>query len=183
MNADFHIATLPEPPAQDFKSGIWLVLMHIHRVPPHVGMVIGGNYNSLTVKGAECNVSMEALLKTIRQKKIAAVLLRVTGHPVFSPAYQLELLQHQLQVCDRVGHDQNTCLTPVKEFFAELYGLPLLNDELLHGFIDRLHGNGFVEGMVPFNFTGEAGILKLPRYTYDELQQRIREAHLPFYTG
>lgn len=183
MSADFHMAMLPVHSAQDVKTGTWLVLMHVQRVPPHVGLLIEGNYNSLTVKGAECNVSMEVVLKTIRQKKIAAVLLRVTPHPVFSRAYQLELLQHHVQVCNRVGHDQNTCLTPVKEFFAELYGIPLLSDELLPGFLDRLHSHGFVEGMVPFNFTAEAGLLKLPSYTYDELQQRIREARLPFYIG
>ena len=49
---------------------IWLVVLHANRIPPHIGLMINGNYNSLTIKGHELNVSSEALLKIISQKKI-----------------------------------------------------------------------------------------------------------------
>jgi hypothetical protein len=51
-------------------KGTWLVILHASRIPPHVGLMIDGNYNSLTIKERELNVSSEVLLKTISQKRL-----------------------------------------------------------------------------------------------------------------
>jgi hypothetical protein len=51
------------------KKNAWLVLLHAKRVPPHVGLMVDGVYNSLTIKGHELDVTFDALLKTIKQKK------------------------------------------------------------------------------------------------------------------
>ena len=55
--------------AASLNKDSWLVILHANRIPPHIGLLINGNYNSLTIKGHELNVSIEALLKTISQKK------------------------------------------------------------------------------------------------------------------
>lgn len=54
-----------------------LVILHANRIPPHIGLLINGNYNSLTIKGHELNVNIEALLKTISQKKIESVFIEL----------------------------------------------------------------------------------------------------------
>lgn len=45
-----------------------LVILHASRTPPHIGILVDGNYNSLTIKGHELNVDITVLLKTIQQK-------------------------------------------------------------------------------------------------------------------
>ena len=48
----------------------WLVILHASRTPPHIGLLVNGNYNSLTIKGHELNIDLKILLKTIQHKKI-----------------------------------------------------------------------------------------------------------------
>ena len=56
--------------ANELSKNSWLVILHASRTPPHIGLMIDGNYNSLTIKGHELNVNLTVLLKTIQQKKL-----------------------------------------------------------------------------------------------------------------
>ena len=51
------------------NADTWLVILHCSRTPPHIGVLINGNYNSLTIKGQELNNDIKVLIKTIQQKK------------------------------------------------------------------------------------------------------------------
>ena len=105
------------------SKGTWLVVLHASRVPPHVGLMIDGNYNSLTIKERELNVSSEALLKTISKKKIESLFLKIIKHPVFSSDYQLNTFKEQLNQFTVVRQNEATCLSPLKLFFEEFYAI------------------------------------------------------------
>ena len=54
---------------QELSKNTWIVILHASRIPPHIGILVDGNYNSLTIKGHELNINIAVLLKTIQQKK------------------------------------------------------------------------------------------------------------------
>lgn len=54
---------------EQLNKNTWLVILHASRTPPHIGILINGNYNSLTIKGHELNIEINVLLKMIQQKK------------------------------------------------------------------------------------------------------------------
>ena len=159
----------------------WLVLLHARRIPPHVGLMIHGNYNSLTVKGHELNISFEAVYKTVQQKNIESVFIKVVGHPVFSADYQLAVLQEMVKGFSSVKQHEATCLSPIREFFQEFYALRSEPEELLFDFISRLNKNNFVEAVSACNFELTEGLLEMPFYTTELLHQKIRNERLPFY--
>ncbi len=168
----------------DLKSclaGTWLALLHAHRVPPHIGLMINGNYNSLTVKGQERNVPFEAVYKTAIQKKIECVFIKVTGHPVFSDDYRLAVLQEMIGSFPSVKQDEATCLSPVKEFFQEFFAVKIKKEELLFDFIERLNGSGYLEYASACNFTPDGNCIALPFYTAELLNERIKKERMPFY--
>lgn len=156
----------------DLKNGTWIILLHARRIPPHVGLVIDGNYNSLTIKGQELNVSIKALLKLISQRNIETCFIRVVEHPVFSTDYQLRIFQETIKQFDSVKTSL-TCLYPVKLFFREFYALQLHENELLFDFLIRLNANNFLEAFSTQNFSSE--ILEIPFYTNEELKNRIEQ--------
>jgi hypothetical protein len=47
----------------------WLVILHASRTPPHIGILIDGNYNSLTIKGHELDININVLIKNDTAKK------------------------------------------------------------------------------------------------------------------
>ena len=162
--------------ALPLTKGTWLVILHASRIPPHVGLMIDGNYNSLTIKERELNVSSEAILKTISQKKIEALFLNLNKHPVFSSDYQLNTFQYQLNQFTAVKHGEATCLSPLKLFFEEFYAIKNNKGQLFYDFVDELYQNDYITQAIGSNIANkqENNIFTLPHYTNEELQQRIK---------
>ena len=157
-------------------KGTWLVVLHASRIPPHVGLMIDGNYNSLTIKERELNVSSEALLKMISQKKIEALFLKLVKHPVFSSDHQLNIFQEQLNQFSAVKPNEATCLSPLKLFFEEFYAVRNNKEQLFYDFVEELNRNDYVTQAFGLNIgnNGENNIFTLPHYTNEELQNRIK---------
>lgn len=160
----------------------WLVILHASRIPPHVGLMINGNYNSLTIKERELNVSSEALLKTINRKNIDALFLRLAKHPVFSEDYKLQVFQEQLKQFTSVKPGEATCLSPIKLFFEEFYAIKK-NDDLLYDFVDSLYANAYVSEAIGMNIkdNGDKNVFTFTTYTESELQERIKKERESFF--
>lgn len=156
-------------------KGTWLVILHAGRIPPHVGLMINGNYNSLTIKERELNVKAEALLKTITQKKIETICFKLVKQPVFSEDYQLEVFQEQLHQFTSVKQNEATCLSPIKLFFEEFYAIKNNKETLLFDFIESLSENEYISDCVGLNMKTEDSVYRFKTYTSDQLQNRITE--------
>ncbi len=167
---------------QELSKHTWIVILHASRIPPHVGILIDGNYNSLTIKGRELNVRLEVLLKTIQQKKIEALFIQLEKHPVFSTHYQLEVFQHHLQQFTQVNYEA-TCLSPVKLYLQEFYVIPLQESELLFELVERLKQNQYIHKTIGLNIEvklkGEE--FELPIYSPEQLRTVIQTERANFY--
>lgn len=163
------------------SKGNWLVVLHASRIPPHIGVLIDGNYNSLTIKGHELNVSIQALLKTIQQKKIEVLFVQLKHHPVFSFDYQIEVCQYFIKQYKQVKQNEATCLNPVKQYLQEFYAVPLLKDELFYELMDRLIQNNYIENIYGINLNLSNQEFFLPIYSHEELQEVIKKERAPYY--
>ncbi|MBL7920106.1 MAG: hypothetical protein JNJ40_07305 [Bacteroidia bacterium] len=163
------------------QKDIWLVVLHANRVPPHIGLMINGNYNSLTIKGHEINVSSEALLKIISQKKIESIFIKLKKNPVFSYDHQLEMLQEMISKFENVRQYEATCLSPLKLFFEHFYAVTNIEEELYFDLMKRMNENEYFEFASASNFDLHNGFLELPYYTVEQLHQTIKEQRLPYY--
>jgi hypothetical protein len=165
------------------KKNTWFVLLHAKRIPPHVGLVIDGTYNSLTIKGHELDVTFDALLKTVTQKKIETIFVKVANHPVFSSDYQLQTFKELIKKYDKVKQFEATCLSPIKEFFQDFYALSIDENELLFSFLERLNQNTYLELAMSCNFNLNKNLLEIPFYDAKQLHEKIKSERLPFYTN
>jgi hypothetical protein len=173
---------------EDFKEpavlhkGTWLVVLHASRIPPHIGLMIDGNYNSLTIKERELNVSSEVLFKTISQKKIEALFLKLEKHPVFSADYLLQTFQEQLNLFTSVKPNEASCLSPLKLFFEEFYAIKNNKEQLFFDFADVLYQNDYITRAIGMNLPdSNNNTFTLPHYTNKELQERIEKERSAFY--
>ncbi|MBA2612014.1 MAG: hypothetical protein H0U95_08590 [Bacteroidetes bacterium] len=166
---------------QDLFKGSWLVVLHANRIPPHVGILINGNYNSLTIKGHELNVNADALLKTISQKKIESVFVKLKKHPVFSLDHQLDMFKESIKRFGPVRQYEATCLSPIKLFFEEFYAVQLIETELYADLMKRLSENFYLDHAGALNFEMNNNTMELPYYTIEELNETIKAQRLPYY--
>lgn len=166
---------------QILNKDSWLVILHASRIPPHIGVLIEGNYNSLTIKGHELNVSVNALMKMVQQKKIEALFVRLKHHPVFSFDYQREVCQMFIKQYQQVKPLEATCLNPVKLYLQEFYAMPLFENELLYELIDRLKQNNYIEHCFSMNLQIDHHGFCLPQYSNEQLQEVIQKERSFYY--
>lgn len=160
----------------------WLVILHASRKPPHIGILINGLYHSLTIKGHETNVTLPVLLKTIQQKKIESVFVKLKKHPVFSYDYQNEMFQWQIKQFKQVKPNEASCLSPVKLFLSEFYAINRIENELLFELIERLKQNDYIDDALALNIPkfSQGQPFFFPIYSYSELQDVILNEQLKF---
>lgn len=161
----------------------WLVILHASRTPPHIGILIDGNYNSLTIKGHELDIDIKVLMKTIQQKKIETLFIKLKKHPVFSSDYQKEICQIYIKQFYQVKANESSCLNPIKLFLQEFYAITEKNQELLFELIERLKQNQYISLTLGLNI--EHKILdrefSLPMYSNDQLQEIIKIERSNYY--
>jgi hypothetical protein len=161
----------------------WLVILHASRTPPHIGLLIDGNYNSLTIKGHELNVLLNVLLKTVQQKKIETLFVKLKKHPVFSTDYQKDICQYYIKQFVQVNANEASCLSPVKLFLQEFYAICENKEELLFELMEHLKQNQYIDATFSMNLQGkiESGEFSLPLYTNQQLQQVIKTERANYY--
>lgn len=153
----------------------WMMILHASRIPPHVGLMIGGAYSSLTIKGHELNLSADVLLQTIARKKIEALAVKLVKQPVFSNDYQREVLELCIRQFPKVEPNKASCLSPVKLFLQEFYAIPYQPDEMLFEIAEKLNQNQYIEKVLAFNLKDSAssGEFVLPMYSKERLHDVI----------
>lgn len=163
-----------------FKNS-WLVILHASRVPPHIGILINGNYNSLTIKGHELNIDVAILLKTIKQKKIETLFVQLKNHPVFSLDYQKDICQYYIQQFTQVKANESSCLSPIKLFLQEFYAVSENKNELLFELIERLKQNQYIMLTLSVNINIKNDHFSLPYYSNNQLQDVIKTEYLNYF--
>jgi hypothetical protein len=171
----FSITVNEEITPSAIQRGLFLVIIEAKRIPPHIGVMINGNFSSLTIKGHELNVSSSVLLKNISLRKIPSLFIKILDHPVFSSAYLDELLQSCIIDHDRVEVNGPTCLFPIRQFFKEGYHVDTKETEYIFHLLPLLIRNGLVVSVYGSNL--DIDLRKenflLPYYTKNEIYGRI----------
>ena len=181
ISQNIHIPTrVSDFNQSELQNGVWLALLHVQRIPPHIGLMFNGNYNSITIKEHEYNISSELLIKTINQKKIKTVFVNLVKHPVFSLQHQLEIFQEQMKDFGSVEQNKITCTSPIKLFLKEFYGIHSDEKELFFNLFQKLNQNNFVNKSVGVNIELSNGV-ELPFYTNEELNEKIKNERKPYY--
>jgi len=160
--------------ANAVKKGIYMVLLHANRVPPHIGIMIDNEYHSLTLKGQELNISGNVLLKNCGVRKIPTIFIKIKKHPVFSNQHLNECFIEQVKMFEKVNTEGNTCLSPIKLFFDEFYAIDKSKIGLIFDLLDALKENDFVTETCGMNLGEMNGnIFYLQPYNEAELQLQI----------
>lgn len=156
----------------DLQKGIYIVVLHATRIPPHIGLIIDKEYHSLTIKGQDCNTPLDALLRNITQRKIASLFIKINSHPVFSNSYLSEHFILNVKQFTRVDTGIATCLSPLKLFFDEVYNVSMEDVHFLYDLLPVLYSKELINSIDSL-FIDEP-IFQLPYYTLTEINEEIK---------
>lgn len=159
---------------EELLKGVWLVIIHATRIPPHVGMIAGEKYHSLTIKGQEVNIAPEALIRNNTQRKIPSLFIKIKPHATFSNEYLKEHFISNVCRFPKVAPDAATCLSPVKLFFEEVYNVETTDAHSIFELLPKLEAKGLIESSSAMFIEEKA--FQLPLYSIAELNTGIRKA-------
>jgi hypothetical protein len=160
----------------ELSNGVYIVVMHATRVPPHIGLIIDKHYHSLTIKGRDINTPIRALIKNIEQRKIPSLFIKIKPHATFSNTYMREHFILNVQQFPRVDKAVATCLSPIKLFFDEVYDVRMQEVNFLFDLLPHLFGDDLIE-FTSTLFVNETNY-ELPVYTQQELDAEIENARM-----
>ncbi|HXC03889.1 MAG TPA: hypothetical protein VNZ86_04005 [Bacteroidia bacterium] len=155
----------------DLQRGVFIVLLHASRIPPHIGLMGDGMYHSLHVKGQELNIPLKVLMKGITQRKIQSVFIAIKPHAVFSDTYLSEHFSTNVQTFERVDSGKATCLSPLRLFFEENWNLDTSRIEFLYELLPLLESKNILGNSYGFHL--DPGSFSLPYYTMKEINEGI----------
>ncbi len=165
----------------DLLKGIYIVVQHATRIPPHIGLIADKEYHSLTIKGHDIHTPVSALVKNTLQRKIPSLFIKIKPHTTFSAIYQKEHFITNVQQFPRVDIHVATCLSPVKLFFEEVYNVPMNNIDYLYELLPKLDEEGLIEKVTSL-FVDEQNY-QLPVYTNKEINEGIAQVRSEFKTS
>ena len=155
----------------ELHNGIYIVVLHATRIPPHIGLIIDKQYHSLTVKGHDYNTPVRALIKNIEQRRIPSLFIKIKSHTTFSNTYLKEHFILNIQQFPRVDKNVATCLSPIKLFFDETYAVPMKEVNFLFDLLPKLCNEQLIEHS--YSLKKKKKEYQLPLYTQEQLDTEI----------
>ncbi|MBL7884153.1 MAG: hypothetical protein JNL69_08785 [Bacteroidia bacterium] len=159
----------------DLLNGLYIVILHAKRTPPHIGLIVDKQYHSLTIKGHEINVSVEALIRNVSQRKIPSLFVKIKPHLTFSSLYLKEHFITTIAQFPKVAVNVATCLSPIKQFFEENYAVSSDNINYLFDLLPVLEDMELIEHSTSLFIDEEH--FHLPLYNLAELNKGIDKAN------
>ncbi len=156
---------------KDLLKGVYVVMLHATRIPPHIGIVVDKKYFSLTIKGQEINHSIEALIKNINIRKIPTVFFKIKSNSTFTTHDLKEKIINHILQFKAVEIDVATCLSPVKLFF-EAYTIQTNDVNYIYELIPKLAEEELIETCSSL-FVDEANY-QLPIYNQQQIDDEIK---------
>lgn len=155
-------------PFDSFKDdSIYLVLFHIDKMPPHLGLVVDSKYYSITIKEVELGLKAENIRKLISRKKIPTLIIEIED--------DLKNVKQYYSKYTSLKDESITCLTPIKNYFADQLNTDSESIKVIFDLLDQLKTNNKIKSQYHLNLYDkiENNSFIIRHYSYEELQQYI----------
>ncbi|MFN3341513.1 MAG: hypothetical protein ACK40M_02380 [Flavobacteriales bacterium] len=174
--AEYRISNVQNPEPDDLLKGIWLMLYRPEQIPPHLILVIEGEYFSLSVNGLKSREHISSLIRNAlaKQHSILAIKVKFTGIPVHLQREADELFKKYS--CPEEGI--TTCLYPIRDFFANHVKQDLKQAEFVFELYEKLNASGKTGKAIHYNLNqllDREQCFHLRTYTRSDIDQCIRE--------
>lgn len=123
------------PLEESMEERSFILIQHTDQIPPHISLVVDGNYFSVSVSGVKTEVDVLSVLKNIQLKNIPCLILEIT--PIkYSSGAIAETFQHY----GRLDQPEKSCLFPIIGLLNKAYGY-LHESEFIFELIRELDKN------------------------------------------
>ena len=143
--SDYRVRGIHEANELDLRDGIFLVIMHANRVPPHLSLVVNGKQFSLDVKGPSLDQDVAVLLRNIYWSKAATLFIKLSVPTIFSLLDLQDEVAKVTAAYPSVQAGMITCLAPIKDFCESVYQTSVGDIDFVFDLLPKLEEQGVLQ--------------------------------------
>jgi len=178
MQSPFKISNLIPATDAVLMNEVYLILLYATRIPPHLLISVNGKLFTLSVKGANVDGELSALLTLIRRKNIEAIFIRLQMPALFT----IEQLREEIRNCtlayQRADIGIASCLTPIKDFCHAVYDTETKNVDLIFDLLPKLQEKNAIQDCYQMNLRLTSNNFEIKRYEVNDVYEAIRHSSL-----
>lgn len=177
----FSLEVIPLKTEDTLTCSFWIVLAGINETPPHIALIANGKYYSLSTRKVDCGSPLEKLMNAIRRKQIPTLFFQF--RTLDAADKNFELLQNIYKDLLPLGNDENTCLSPIKDFFAGYYSDEFKHVNYVFELLALAENKGLLKECVSLFYENtNSNIITLPKYSMTQIKNRIKSLSTPINT-
>lgn len=170
----FTLNSTPFKSETEFATGLWLTLVGTNEIPPHIALISDGKYYSLSAYKVDCGSPVERVINILERKQIPSLFIQfkttVVGLQNFEP---LQWIYKNLQPLESID---NTCLSPIKEFFTENISNDFADVNYVFELLALSENKGLIKECISlFCENTNSNRITLPKYTKVQIRNKIHE--------
>ncbi len=164
----FSFNTVPFESEAEFDTSLWLLLVGINEIPPHIALISDGKYYSLSTKKVDCGSSAEVFVNKLNRKKIPTLFVKIQSQ---TPKRDLQDIYKDLQP---LTNSDKTCLSPIKDFFSEQISQKFKDLNYVFEMLALLENKGLLQKCISLNCDSSgSNRITLPKYNMAQIRNRI----------
>jgi hypothetical protein len=140
-------------------TGVYLLIIHADKIPPHLGIMIDGKFYSQKVNGKDLGVDYKKLLKIIQKKNIPTLFYALNSVSKKSIKTVFEYIPSEIK-------NKQTCLNPINRALTEGEDFQIVSE-----LISYLEENNQVEEVYGLNLPNS--FVAIPSYSREDVEKRI----------
>ncbi len=172
--SEYKISNIEPLPENKHKNGIYIILLHAQKKPPHIALTIDGRVFSLSVNGPKINGKMSELISMIQSRKIKTLFFQLSERGDYTTLQLIEKMKELTLAYPGLDAGGATCLNPVKEFCCSVYKTDIAGVNFIFDLLPEL-GNVVI---ARFHLNMESclseGVFYLKKYTMEDIDNMIR---------
>lgn len=140
----------------------YLILFHVDKQPPHLGLIAEGAYFSLRYDKLQVGLDPKSIFKTVQGKKIQTLLFEVESSGTENP---IKIFSRYQSI------EKISCLFPIREvLFPRFYE----DVQLVFDLLDKLKEENRILATYSLNLSAHSGSYRMKRYAIKDVQEEIK---------
>ncbi len=164
---------------EQLMKGNYIVVLQTVRVPPHLLIAVNGRTWSISVSGQLPAEPLEKLFAYIHRKQVPTIFSELHLPENVAPERFCEMLNDAVSRYPEVHANETTCLDPIRDVAAEVFGESLNHARFIFELIPGIQLNGGIGKHYGFYLDSHLDAdknLAMPVYTAEDVAEATREA-------
>jgi hypothetical protein len=167
----FILTGIQKGKAAELNSGCWLILFQPEQTPPHLMLCLEGKIFGISASGKQNGSQAEKLLSYAERKKNGLICIELF---VPAPIDALEIASSCFSRYIRLEAGKTSCLNPIRDFTAMIWGNELNNARFVFELIPALEFKKAVGKKLAFQLPLDQNDFALPLYDEATVADVIR---------